>query len=147
VNYRPEYSHQWNNKTYYTQLHLDPLGQASADEMLSALLGASPAPATQSPAAHRERPAGDLEVAGRVRASDSLEVLKRLIIERTEGNPFFMEEMVLVLFDDGVLARNGAVKLAKSMNAVKVPATVQASLPRELIGCHPMRRSCCRRSP
>src|ERR1700686_993461 len=31
VNYRPEYSHQWNNKTYYTQLHLDPLGQASAD--------------------------------------------------------------------------------------------------------------------
>jgi class 3 adenylate cyclase/predicted ATPase len=128
VNYRPEYSHQWNNKTYYTQLHLDPLGQASADEMLSALLGASPAPATQSPAAHRERPAGDLEVAGRVRASDSLEVLKRLIIERTEGNPFFMEEMVLVLFDDGVLARNGAVKLAKSMNAVKVPATVQAIL-------------------
>src|SRR6266404_6960313 len=25
VNYRPEYSHQWNSKTYYTQLRLDPL--------------------------------------------------------------------------------------------------------------------------
>jgi predicted ATPase len=36
VNYRPEYSHQWNSKTYYTQLRLDPLGQESADEMLSA---------------------------------------------------------------------------------------------------------------
>ena len=34
VNYRPEYSHQWNSKTYYTQLRLDPLGKESADEML-----------------------------------------------------------------------------------------------------------------
>jgi predicted ATPase len=44
VTYRPEYSHQWNSKTYYTQLRLD-----------SAELGA----------------------------------LKRLIIEKTEGNPGF----------------------------------------------------------
>src|SRR5277367_5611247 len=39
VNYRPEYSHKWNSKTYYTQLRLDPLGRESANEMLSALLG------------------------------------------------------------------------------------------------------------
>src|SRR6202521_3338271 len=64
VNYRPEYSHQWNSKTYYTQLRLDPLGKESADEMLSALLG----------------------------DSAELAPIKRLIIERTEGNPFFMEE-------------------------------------------------------
>ena len=38
VNYRPEYSHKWNSKTYYTQLRLDPLGKESAEEMLSALL-------------------------------------------------------------------------------------------------------------
>jgi hypothetical protein len=31
-------------------------------------------------------------------------------------------------FEDGVLQRNGTVKLAKSMNAAKVPATVQAVL-------------------
>src|ERR1700746_3787402 len=54
--------------------------------------------------------------------------LKRLIIERTEGTPFFMEEIVQALLEDGVLQRNGAVKLARSMNAVKVPATVQAVL-------------------
>jgi hypothetical protein len=71
VNYRPEYSHQWNSKTYYTQLRLDPLGKESADEMLTALLGD-----------------------GR-----DLVPLKRLIIERTEGTPFFMEEMVQVLFE------------------------------------------------
>src|SRR5580698_7733784 len=39
VNYRPEYSHQWNSKTYYTQLRLDPLGKESAEEMLAAMLG------------------------------------------------------------------------------------------------------------
>ncbi len=100
VNYRPEYSHQWNNKSYYIQLRLDPLAKESAEEMLSALLG------------------------------DGLELvpLKRLIIERTEGTPFFMEEIVQALFESGVLTRNGTVKLAKSMNAVKVPGTVQAIL-------------------
>src|SRR5216684_3210076 len=39
VNYRPEYSHSWGSKTYYTQFRLDPLGKESADEMLSVLLG------------------------------------------------------------------------------------------------------------
>jgi predicted ATPase len=100
VDYRPEYSHQWGSKTYYTQLRLDPLGKESAGDMLTALLGD-----------------------GR-----DLTPLKRLIVERTEGTPFFMEEIVQSLFEDGVLQRNGVVKLAKSMNAVKVPATVQAIL-------------------
>src|SRR6266436_4984351 len=100
VNYRPEYSHQWNSKTYYSQLRLDPLGRESAEEMLLALLG----------------------------DGKDLIPIKRLIIERTEANPFFMEEIVQVLFEDGVLQRNGSVKLAKSMNAVKVPATVQGVL-------------------
>jgi class 3 adenylate cyclase/predicted ATPase len=100
VNYRPEYSHQWNNKSYYTQMRLDPLGQESAAQMLTALLG----------------------------DGQDLIPLKRLIIERTEGTPFFMEEIVQALFEDGVLQRNGTVTLARPLNAVKVPATVQAVL-------------------
>ncbi len=129
VNYRPEYSHQWNSKTYYMQLRLDPLAQDSAEEMLAVLLGTSPAPATQSPGAHRERSSGDLQVAGRVRASDSLEGLERLIIDRTEGNPFFMEETVQALLDEGALVRDGtAVKLTKSLNALQIPSTVQGIL-------------------
>jgi len=51
--------------------------------------------------------------------------LKRLIIERTEGNQFFMEEIYQALIEQGALVRNGTVKFAKPMNAVKVPATVQ----------------------
>ena len=54
--------------------------------------------------------------------------LKRLIIEWTEGNPFFMEEMVQALFEQGVLARNGAVKLVKPLSEIRVPPTVQAIL-------------------
>jgi len=101
VNYRPEYSHQWNSKTYYTQLRLDPLGQESAGEMLSALLG------------------------------DGVEVapLKRLIIEKTEGNPFFMEETVQVLLDEGALVRDGAaVRLTRPLSELKIPPTVQGIL-------------------
>jgi tetratricopeptide (TPR) repeat protein len=100
VNYRPEYSHQWNSKTYYTQVRLDPLGQASAEEMLSALVG----------------------------DSNDLLPLKRLIIERTEGTPFFMEETVQVLLDEGALVRNGTVKLTRPLAELKIPPTVQAIL-------------------
>src|SRR5262249_8124475 len=100
VSYRPDYSYRWGNKTYCTQLRLDPIGHESAQEMLTALIARDP----------------------------SVACLKRLIIDRTQGNPFFMEEAVQSLFEDGVLRGNGTVKLAKSMNAVKVSATVQTIL-------------------
>jgi class 3 adenylate cyclase len=100
VNYRPEYHHEWGNKTYYSQLRLDPLGEESAGEMLTTLFG----------------------------DTGEIAPLKRLIIERTEGNPFFMEEMVHALFEQGALVRNGVVKLAKPLDQIHVPATVQAIL-------------------
>jgi len=58
VNYRPEYQHGWGSKTYYTQLRLDPLPPASADELLQALLGTTPAwgPSSRSDYAHRGQP-------------------------------------------------------------------------------------------
>ena len=100
VNYRPEYSHSWNSKTYYTQLRLDPLGKESADEMLQSLLG----------------------------DDSALALLKRVIIEKTEGNPFFMEETVLMLLDEGALKRNGAAHLTHPLSELKIPATVQTIL-------------------
>jgi len=100
VNYRPEYSHSWGSKTYYTQLRLDPLGRESAEEMLSALLG----------------------------DNGELAPLRQLIIDKTEGTPFFMEETVQVLLDDGALMRNGAIHLTKPLAELKIPPTVQAIL-------------------
>ena len=118
VNYRPEYSHQWNSKTYYTQLRLDPLARKAPTRCCR------PCSATAA----------------------ELAPLKRLIIERTEGNPFFMEEMVLVLFDEGALVRNGAVKLIRSLNELKIPPTVQAILAARIDRLRAtMRKTCCKR--
>jgi predicted ATPase len=101
VNYRPEYQHVWDSKTYYLQLRLDPLPPASADEFLQALLG------------------DDL----------SLGPLTPRLIVRTEGNPFFLEESVRTLVETGVLAgERGAYRLAKPLESLQVPATVQAVL-------------------
>src|SRR5205823_6623929 len=101
VNYRPEYEHTWHRKTYYQQLRLDPLPPKSAEELLTALLG----------------------------AADELEPLKRVLIERTEGNPFFVEESVRTLIEGGVIVgEGGTYHLAKPFESTQVPVTVQAVL-------------------
>jgi class 3 adenylate cyclase/tetratricopeptide (TPR) repeat protein len=108
VNYRPEYRHEWGSKSHYTQLRLDPLGMENADELVAGLLDSSPS--------------------GDGAADDDLIALKRIIIARTEGNPFFMEEMVQVLFDEGVLVRNGKVAIARPIESIQIPATVKGIL-------------------
>ncbi|MBI4590619.1 MAG: AAA family ATPase [Candidatus Rokubacteria bacterium] len=101
VNYRPEYQHGWGSKTYFTQLRIDPLPPESCEELLQALLG---------------------DGAG-------LQPLKQLLIERTEGNPFFLEESVRTLVETKVLVgERGAYRLAKALPSIQVPATVQAVL-------------------
>jgi class 3 adenylate cyclase len=100
VNYRPEYRHEWSNKSHYVQIGLKPLGRENAEELLTALLG----------------------------DAVELQPLKRLIIERTGGNPFFIEEMVQALFDEGALVRNGMVKVMRSLPQLRLPPTVQGIL-------------------
>ncbi len=39
TNYRPEYRHEWGEKTYYTQLRLAPFGKEEAEEFLDVFLG------------------------------------------------------------------------------------------------------------
>ncbi len=101
VNYRPEYQHGWGRKTFYTQLRLDPLPPARAEALFQALVG----------------------------EDASLAPLTRLLIERTAGNPFFLEESVRTLVETGVLiGEPGAYHPGKSFDSLQVPATVQAVL-------------------
>jgi len=100
VSYRPEYQHAWGSRTYYTQLGIDPLPPESAGALLGGLLG----------------------------DDTRLAPLKRLLIERTEGNPFFLEESVRRLVETQVLVGSAGYRLAKPLQAVDVPATVQAVL-------------------
>jgi len=106
LNYRAEYQHGWGSKTFYTQLRLDPLSPPGAEILLQALLG------------------DDI----------SLAPLKQLLIDRTAGNPFFLEESARALCEQGVLVRPaGGVSgqsplLTKPLTEFRLPATVQAVL-------------------
>jgi len=99
-NYRPEYRHEWTNKSYYAELRLDPLDESEGTTLLTALLG----------------------------ESVELNPLKRLIAERTGGNPFFIEEIVQALFDEGALVRNGAMRVTRALSQLRLPSTVQGIL-------------------
>jgi class 3 adenylate cyclase len=101
VNYRPEYEHAWSGKSYYVQLRIDPLRPESSEELLDAVLGEDP----------------------------TLEPLKRALIARTDGNPFFLEESARTLVETQVLVgERGAYKLARTPDAWRIPATAQALL-------------------
>lgn len=101
VSYRSEHFHRWASKTGYTQLPIDPLPPEGAEELLQKLLGDDP----------------------------SLQPVKRLLIERTEGNPLFLEESVRTLAETHALVgERGAYRLATDVRAIQVPATVQAIL-------------------
>jgi tetratricopeptide (TPR) repeat protein len=98
VDYRPEFSHSWGDKSYYTQLRIDPLQPASAEELLQYLLG----------------------------INEDLVRLKSLLIQRTEGNPFFAEESVRSLVETGVLVgEKGAYRPGLKIDEIQIPNTIQ----------------------
>ena len=101
VTYRPEYRHRWGHRPWYAELRLAPLSPQSAEELLHALLGDAP----------------------------DIRPLRRPLMDRTEGNPFFLEESVRTLVETGVVVgQRGAHRLAKPFQATLVPTTVQAVL-------------------
>src|SRR5262244_732893 len=98
VDYRHEYSHGWGDKSYYTQIRVDPLQPTSAEELLQYLLG----------------------------SNKDLAPLKELLMHRTEGNPFFAEESVRSLVETGVLVgEKGAYRPGLRIDEIRIPSTVQ----------------------
>ncbi len=101
VAYRPEYQHQWGSKPGYAQIRIDPLPPVTARALLESMLGSDP----------------------------GLAALKTVLVERTDGNPLFLEESVRALVEtQALIGRAGARRLAKSLEAVQVPGSVQAVL-------------------
>jgi class 3 adenylate cyclase/tetratricopeptide (TPR) repeat protein len=99
--YRPEYVDRWSRRPGYTQLRVDALEPAAAGGMLAALLGDDPA----------------------------LAPVKRLVAERANGNPLFLEECVASLVETGALAgERGAYRLTRPIVGLEVPATVRATI-------------------
>jgi predicted ATPase/class 3 adenylate cyclase len=101
VNYRPEYGHGWGGKTHYHQLRVEPLPPATVGDLLDGFLGTDP----------------------------GLGTLRRLLVERTEGNPFFLEESVRALVETRALVgERGAYRLAGPLGSLQAPASVRAIL-------------------
>jgi class 3 adenylate cyclase/tetratricopeptide (TPR) repeat protein len=101
VNFRPEYRAEWTQRSYYQQLPLAPLGRAEIAELLRDLLG----------------------------PDESLVGLQEVIRERTEGNPFFTEEVVHALAESEALEGTpGRYRCVTPIERIEVPETVQAVL-------------------
>ena len=101
LNFRPEFHAAWMGRSYYQQLSVAPLGREAMRDMISGLLGHDP----------------------------SVVEVGELIRERTQGNPFFIEEVVQALASSGAMAgERGAYRWTRASAELEVPATVQSLL-------------------
>jgi class 3 adenylate cyclase/tetratricopeptide (TPR) repeat protein len=98
LTYRPEFVHTWGGRSYHSQVTLNRLSNQESLSMVTHLLGTD-----------------DID-------SD----LEELILEKTEGVPFFIEEFVRSLRDLKIIARkDNRYHLAKDIKAVTIPSTIQ----------------------
>ena len=96
--YRPEYTHPWGSKSYYTKVGLDQLGTNSSSELVKAILEEG-------------------EVAPE---------LRQLILNRAAGNPLFMEEFTHTLLENGSIERKDEkYVLSGKASDIQVPDTIQ----------------------
>ncbi len=101
VTYRPEHRHGWAGRSFYTHLRVEPLRGENADRLVDDLLG----------------------------ADASLAALRPLLIQWTDGNPFFIEEAVRTLAETGALqGERGAYRLTRAVDGIVVPGTVEEVL-------------------
>jgi class 3 adenylate cyclase/tetratricopeptide (TPR) repeat protein len=99
--FRPEYRAPWANRAHYAQLPLGPLADQATEDLLRSLLGTHP----------------------------SLDGLAQLVRQRTGGNPFYIEEVVHGLVEQGALdGDRGDYRLARDFDDIRIPPTVTAVL-------------------
>jgi predicted ATPase len=96
--YRPEFVHTWGSKSYHSQLTLNRLSNRESLAMITNLLG------TEKIDRH----------------------LEDMMLEKTEGIPFFIEEFIKSLKDLNIIeTKNGKYYLAKDIQEVSLPSTIQ----------------------
>ena len=99
VNFRPGFAAPFMQRSHYRQIVMPPLGSEQAQLLLREHFGDDP----------------------------SLALLSRNVIERAQGNPFFLEELVNTIAERGDLeGERGAYRLKGRVDSVPLPPTVQA---------------------
>ncbi len=96
--YRPEYTHPWGSKSFYSRIGLDQLSLGRCAELVQSILEGG-------------------EVAPEIR---------ELILSRAAGNPLFLEELTRTLMENGTIKRiNHQYILGVEVSQIKVPETIQ----------------------
>jgi tetratricopeptide (TPR) repeat protein len=96
--YRPEFVHTWGGRSYHNQITLNRLSNRESLFMVAHLLG--------TPEIDKD--------------------LEKLILEKTEGVPFFIEELLKSLTDLKIIERKDSkYQLARDVKAVAIPSTIQ----------------------
>jgi len=96
--YRPEYNHSWASKSFYKQIGIQPLSRDESRTFIKSVLNK-----------------GDVSAQ-----------TESLILERTSGNPLFMEELAYTLIEDGTIAKeNGIYELTRGISSDHVPDSIQ----------------------
>jgi class 3 adenylate cyclase/tetratricopeptide (TPR) repeat protein len=96
--YRPEFIHTWGSRSYHSQVTLNKLSNRESLAMATHMLG--------TPNIERD--------------------LEELILQKTEGIPFFLEEFIKSLKDLKVIERkDNAYQLSKDIQKLTIPSTIQ----------------------
>ena len=96
--YRPEYSHQWGSKSYYSKIGVDQLSMPTSAELVHAIL----------------------------EGNEVVPELRELILSRTGGNPLFVEELTCSLLENGsIRKKDHQYVLTRKASEIQVPDTIQ----------------------
>ncbi|HUU63295.1 MAG TPA: adenylate/guanylate cyclase domain-containing protein [Dehalococcoidia bacterium] len=96
--YRPEYTHQWASKSYYSQIRVDQLSTSTSAELVQSIL----------------------------EEGEAVPELSELILNRASGNPLFMEEFTHTLLENGsIQKKDHQYVLSIKASDIQVPDTIQ----------------------
>jgi len=96
--YRPEYTHQWASKSYYSQIGVDQLPTETSAELVQAIL----------------------------EGGEVVPELREIVLNRAAGNPLFMEEFTHTLLENGsIQKKDHQYVLSTKASEIQVPDTIQ----------------------
>ena len=114
LSFRPDYSAPWMSRSYYRQIPVAALHGQNERELIDELLGSDP----------------------------SLDDIRELISRRSEGNPFFAEELVRSLAGSGhLIGGPGGYLLGTPISEADMPASVQGVLTARIDRLPPVRKA------
>jgi class 3 adenylate cyclase/tetratricopeptide (TPR) repeat protein len=125
--YRPEYLNQWRGRAHHDEVLLRPLQESGGAAMVRAILAKPYAASLNLPPLTSEQ---SLALARRLLGEDAISpALEQLIVDRTEGNPLFVEELTQALMEGGGVARReGALDLSRPADELEIPANLHGVL-------------------